>query len=45
MGQQDQLGVRTNDRITLWVYAAGLAAAFARLRNAGVPVPQEPELS
>lgn len=42
IGRQDQPGVRTNDQITLWVYAVDFDAAFARLRDAGVAVLQEP---
>jgi lactoylglutathione lyase len=42
IGKQDQPGVLTNDRITLWVYAVDCAAALDRLRDGGVKVVQEP---
>jgi lactoylglutathione lyase len=42
VGKQDEPGVLTNDRVTLWVYAADCDAAVARLRDGGVEVVQEP---
>lgn len=42
IGKQDEPGVLTNDRVTLWVYAADCDAALARLRDGGVEVVQEP---
>jgi lactoylglutathione lyase len=42
IGLQDRPGALANDRITLWVYAQDCDAAFAGLRDAGVPVVQEP---
>lgn len=42
VGRQDEPGVLTNDRITLWVYATDCDAAVNRLRDGGVRVVQEP---
>lgn len=42
IGRQDQPGVLTNDRITLWVYADDCDAALDELRSGGVEVVQEP---
>jgi lactoylglutathione lyase len=42
IGTQDQPGVLTNDRITLWVYAHDCDAALDRMRAGGVQVVQEP---
>ena len=42
IGRQDQPGVLTNDRITLWVYADDCDAALDTLRSGGVQVVQEP---
>ena len=42
IGRQDQPGVLTNDRITLWVYADDCDAALDRLRAGGAEVVQEP---
>jgi lactoylglutathione lyase len=42
IGQQDQPGVLTNDRVTLWVYADDCDAAVGRLRDGGVRVVEEP---
>ena len=42
VGRQDEPGVLTNDRITLWVYATDCDAALTRLRHGGVRVVQEP---
>ncbi len=42
IGQQDQPGDLTNDRITLWVYTDDCDAGFDRLRVGGVQVIQEP---
>ena len=39
---QDGLHGARNDRITLWVYATDCDAAVDRLREAGVPVLEEP---
>jgi lactoylglutathione lyase len=42
LGGQDEPGDLTNDRITLWLYAADCDAAVGRLRDAGVPIVREP---
>jgi lactoylglutathione lyase len=42
IGQQDQPGDLTNDRVTLWAYTDDCDAAVTTLRAAGVPVLQEP---
>ncbi|HWS37417.1 MAG TPA: glyoxalase superfamily protein [Actinoplanes sp.] len=42
IGRQDGPGDLTNERVTLWVYAEDCDAGIARLRDAGVPVVQEP---
>jgi lactoylglutathione lyase len=42
IGRQDQPGDLANDRVTLWVYAGDCDKAVDRLRDAGVPVLQEP---
>jgi lactoylglutathione lyase len=42
IGGQDQPGALANDRVTLWVYADDCDKAVERLRDAGVPVLQEP---
>jgi lactoylglutathione lyase len=42
IGQQDQPGGLTNDRITLWVYTDDCNAGLDRLRGGGVQVIQEP---
>jgi lactoylglutathione lyase len=42
IGLQEQQGVTTNDRITLWVYTQDCDAALTRLREGGVKVIQEP---
>ena len=42
IGQQDQPGELTNNRITLWVYADDCDTAVDKLRAAGVPVLEEP---
>ncbi|RKN49643.1 VOC family protein [Micromonospora endolithica] len=42
LGQQEEPGELTNDRVTLWVYVADCDEALARLRAAGVPVAAEP---
>ncbi|WP_239144906.1 VOC family protein [Actinoplanes couchii] len=42
IGLQDEPGDLVNDRVTLWVYAEDCDAGIARLRDAGVPVIQEP---
>ena len=42
IGRQDQPGVLTNDRITLWLYADDCDAALDELRSGGVEVVQEP---
>jgi lactoylglutathione lyase len=41
LGRQDQPGVLTNDRITLWVYADDCDVALDKLRAGGVQVVQE----
>ncbi|MEV0900248.1 VOC family protein [Actinoplanes sp. NPDC049802] len=42
IGQQDEPGALTNDRVTLWVYADDCDAAVELLRAGGVTVLQEP---
>ncbi|PZG19254.1 bleomycin resistance protein [Micromonospora craterilacus] len=43
LGRQEEPGVLTNDRVTLWVYVADCDGALDRLRAAGtVPVLAEP---
>lgn len=42
IGQQDEPGDLTNDRVTLWVYTDDCDAGLDRLRAGGVRVLQEP---
>ena len=42
IGQRTEPGDTANDQITLWVYATDCDAAVQRLREADVPIVEEP---
>ena len=42
IGQEDESGAFTNDRVTLWIYADDCDAGLDRLRDGGVKVVHEP---